>query len=111
MAQLSGAILLARTIVSGLKQMARSTPPRILGSCQQSLSDSGSSWGDGLASIVAKPSPSLKTLRQALKRRRAAVHVFLYLKANRLASGNFLPSTAAVINLVANMEKVMPLPP
>jgi hypothetical protein len=47
----------------------------------------------------------------AVKPRKPDVHVFFYLKANKLASGNFLPKTAAVINLAASMEKVMPLPP
>jgi len=37
--------------------------------------------------------------------------LFFYLKANNLASGNFFPNTAAVISLLASMEKVMPLPP
>src|ERR1700744_643332 len=35
----------------------------------------------------------------------------LHLNANRGVSGIFLPSTAAVMSFVANMEKVMPLPP
>ena len=45
------------------------------------------------------------------RRRRLTRGGARYLKANSAASGIFLPSTAAVMSLVANMEKVMPFPP